>query len=702
MFISLVVLLASAVVATAQLTPEQPVSTPRYGPAPGDQFAPVVATNGSEFLVAWFDGRGIPGAIYANRVTRDGRILDGTGIRIPPDTYSVGPRLLGAFFIDGAYALLYASSERVGMARISENGELIEAPRTIFEGQFVRAAAANRSRIVLVAETEIDALNSRGELVERTPMPSAYGVSIGTNGTSFLVGTFTFDGTNSVYLIALDANGKQTDITRVGASASGDGPIIGSDGKDYLVIYDDARRGAPIALAVSPHVEIRSSTISGYYSALVWTGDAYLATTTTTPTQQIAMASLDRTGTVIQPAQVLGSGTPGTVNQPAAAWDGNEALIAWTIGSQPDPYGYEVVGAIARRVGDATPFRIPSSSNMQERPVIATSRSQDLVAWAEPDGIYASRITAEGVPLDGGGIQITQEGQTLRAIYDGAAYIVAWGGYDGVKAQRIDPNTGSLVGPAVDLAGCSRSFDLVMGADSPVLFVVPCSDNRVFAQRMGVSGVVGAGVPVSPADIFADQPRAAWNGSQWLVAWIKLIPLPLLISPPAYRGNVYATRMSAALTVVDVQPLPIAVSDFFESSPLVATSGNEFAIAWSHDSFNEQTGVYLRRVQGDGSVSEPSVVTRGRSAATSFIGDGRRYALTYTRNGDLFLTHLAGDEVPISATATDERYASLVAPAGRPPRIVYTRVATEPEYGGVSRVFMRDEIGPRRRSVRSR
>ncbi len=708
LLISLAVLLTT-VPAAAQLTPEIQVSTPVYGAAPGDQYAPVVATNGSEFLVAWPDGRGNPGSTYANRVTRDGRVLDGTGIRVG---WYAG--LLGAFFMNGAYTLLYSSSLDVGIVRISEDGRVIDGPRSVFTG-FVRAAAANASRIILAGEDETIAVNAEGDVVTRNPMPSAYGVNVASNGSTFLVSTFTYNGVNSVYFIALDANGKQTDITRIDASASGDGPLIGSDGTDFVVIYNDGRRGAPIAQLVSPHAEIRSATISGNYNALTWTGQSYLATSTAAPDQQIVLTRVDPTGKPMSGSQVLGSGTPGVVNQPSIVWNGREALLAWTSGLQQDPEGFNVVAALANREGALTSAvtAIPSSSNMQVNPAIATSGPEDLVVWAEMGGVYATRVTISGVPLDGRGFVVSNGGtasrevtigniQTLHAIYDGTAYIVAWGGYDGIKAQRIDAASGALVGPAVYLSGCSGSFDLVAGPDSPVLFVAPCSDLRVFAQRVGINGIIGAGVPISPDDILADQPRAAWNGSEWLVTWMKLIELPLLISPPLYRGNVYAARMSRDLTLLDTQPLPIAVGDFAESGPLVASDGRDFVIAWSHESWNQESGVYVRRVGNNGSIGDASPVALGRSAPTSLVWNGKRYALAFARNGDLFLTHLSGDEVPVSATSTEERYASLLSAPGRPLRIVYTRVAPEPEYGGVARVFMRDESAMRRRSVRPR
>ncbi|HEX7421495.1 MAG TPA: hypothetical protein VF505_16510, partial [Thermoanaerobaculia bacterium] len=542
-----------------------------------------------------------------------------------------------------------------------------------------------------------------------------------------------------VNLIALDANGKPADETRIAASASGDGPVIGSDGTDYLVLYVDNRTFEPVAQYVGAHAEIRSTTVlhGAAYSvardALIWTGRMYLeaATAVDFNNQQMALLGLDRAGTAITSVRPLGAGTPGLVNQAATAWNGSKALLTWTSGSQDAPNAMEVVGVLAN--ADATSISplitIPSAGNLQVTPVIATSGSQDLAVWAEPSGIYATRITPDGRALDGRGITVSLQTQasrslslgevpTLRAIYDGSSYLVAWGDYTGVTAQRIDPATGSLAGGPITLAQCSLSFDLAKDNDSPVLFNTDCSEGRVYAQRVGATGPVGAAVAISPPDMFANAPHAAWNGNQWLAVWHKLVPLPLLISPPAYRATaVYAARLSTALALLDVQPILIAESDFNEGGPVVASDGREFLVVWSHVAYNATDGLYLRRVQTDGSESEAEFLVSGSFiAAQGVVWSGKRYTIGYSRmngfcNDDLFLTHVSSrkddplirDEVTISATAIDERYISLAAPPGRPVRVVYTRVATEPQYGGVSRVFMRDEVdAPRRRSVRLR
>ena len=236
-----------------------------------------------------------------------------------------------------------------------------------------------------------------------------YGISIASNGSAFLVGTFAYDGaSNSVNLIALDANGKPTDETRIAASASGDGPVIGSDGTDYLVLYVFDRSRSTI----DAHARIRSTTTldgvpeSVARGALLWTGRSYLAAATASDaSQQMELFGLGRSGALTISRRPLGSRHT-QVNEPGAmAWSGTRAL--WSRGRGGSQNALTSVGsgwlsanadATSIFADDHDPER---GSNMQVAPVIATSGSQDLAVWAEPTGIYPARITPDGRSLDG-------------------------------------------------------------------------------------------------------------------------------------------------------------------------------------------------------------------------------------------------------------------------------------------------------------
>jgi hypothetical protein len=287
LIVATLVLLAGA--AGAQPLSEVPLSQPQYGPAPRDQVNPLVASDGTNFLVAWIDNRG-PASIYANRVTRTGEILDGTGIRVPADPSDPAARpgkLLGLFHIDGAYTLIYKTYDpsfpppyppTTQAVIISDDGKIIDGPRQIFD-HAVTLAASNGSRILIVDGSEVFLLNGRGEIIKQSHsagFSTENNAAVASNGWTFLLVNYTINGaSNTINLIAFDSGGQLTDLTQIGSGIE-DVPIVESDGTDYLLLYLDGRLGQ-VAESISPHAQIRSMSTPALsqsvgFAALRWTG----------------------------------------------------------------------------------------------------------------------------------------------------------------------------------------------------------------------------------------------------------------------------------------------------------------------------------------------------------------------------------------------------------------------------------------------
>ena len=155
-------------------------------------------------------------------------------------------------------------------------------------------------------------------------------------------------------------------------------------------------------------------------------------------------------------------------------------------------------------------------------------------------------------------------------------------------------------------------------------------------------------------------------------------------------------RISSGLTVLDTEPLALAVSDSEDQkNPLTASNGKDFLVGW--------TGPEIRaRSIADGTLG--ATLNLGGGILSSLIFDGIRYALGYAANGDCFAQRLAtADRAVISATPDVESSPRLVAVGGSNIAAAYVRIATEPLYGGVARVFVRDvNMQSRSRAVRAR
>lgn len=413
--------------------------------------------------------------------------------------------------------------------------------------------------------------------------------------------------------------------------------------------------------------------------------------------------------TVVTPLHALGVAAPVVNDGPAAAANGTGALLAWTTGEQFSLNGFDVAGALVSGDGALRSAidSIPTSSNVQAGPAIGSGGANDLVAWTEPTGLYAARITPGGASLDPHGILIAAQSNAsrdvasyvtgpVRIVFDGDAYFVVWSNSNVLFGQRVDAVSGTLAGSRFTIAQCVSSFDLGRDDSGVVAFMIPCNRPMV-AQRLGAAGAIGGAVTVDTATLAVANVCAAWNGSEWLVAFNDLFPVPSAALFPVFGANVYAVRVSRALATLDAVPIPIAVADQNEWRPRVAANGRDFLIVWSHS----YSGIAARYVRPDASVGEIFSAVDG-ATPNDLIWDGARFALAYAvQRGDytfaLFLTHIAerpvGDRIVISAGPADQRNISLVAPS----RAAYDRVSIEPQYGGVSRVFVRDVVNPLRR-----
>jgi hypothetical protein len=166
-------------------------------------------------------------------------------------------------------------------------------------------------------------------------------------------------------------------------------------------------------------------------------------------------------------------------------------------------------------------------------------------------------------------------------------------------------------------------------------------------------------------------------------------------------------RLTRSLSPVEPQPFEITESPTEAIAPKVASNGSDFVVVWATTQPLEDPGVHARTVSASGVAGESLRIATGglTTSVLSVAPDGAQFAVAYTEphlgsraDTDIVLTHIGrGDRVTVSSSSPDQHQAALVSAPGRPLRVLYARVAEEPEYGGVSRVFVRDLSGSRRR-----
>jgi hypothetical protein len=717
---------------------EAPASTSVYGNAPAEQTSAMVGSDGDTFLAVWLDTREETERLYAARFSSSGVLLDPTGIRIPASPSGVNRNITAVLSLQGVWVVIWteqvftsdmpSAHSTVMAVRIDRDGHLIDGPRVVLSDAYapLKGAATNGSRIVVIYADKYAVLDQNAILMQRDLALPVHGTNnyttgVASNGSGFTI-TWVASLVNAIEAISLDTNGNVIGTRSQLITAGAQQVALASDGNEYLIVTRDfvarqfsARRLSSKAEALDLPTVLPTVTGIPTSGDLVWNGSAYVFATTTTiemsgsAYQQVLGMRLDRTGQPLDSDPfALSEPAFGSRTMPASvASNGRDIASTWHgVGalSGDDTFAAVVNGSSLHR---SDPVLLSRSANFQTNPSLAFSGQNYLALWREVSGTYISRLSLEGQALDGRGIRVAAAGEQPRVIFDGANYLVGWitstTNSSILWITRMTPDGQILDSDGIPVAqsSCSFSFDMASSGDTTLVAWDECRYKAIRVTRLDRSArPVDLPLAVTPDSMRTANPSVAWNGSEYLVAFQEQIstPSPILIPGyEAFRSNVRGTRISSGMTVLDPEPLAIAVSDSDDqSTPHAASNGKDFLVAWTK---TFQADMRARSVASDGSLGATSTI--GGGVASSLVWDGSRYALAFTANLDTFVTHVGSvDRLVISATGDDERSPRLVVTGGGNLTAAYIRVATEPFYGGVARVFLREPAPMRSRSVR--
>ncbi len=219
------------------------------------QFAPAIATSGSDSLVVWIDSNVVnAGRLLGLRVATDGTPIDSTPFEIASNA-SVSTTPL-ATFAGASYLVIWQDPNGSGIVarRVGRDASL--GPILSFAGYSAAVASnANKTLVVLTGTNGIAGfrLDPNCNLIDTTPITvssdNGHSPQVATNGTDFFVawniGTGFMLGAPvpsiplNVYGTRVFANGA-VDVSPLEiATASGNDvlALVGSDGRDYTVFY---------------------------------------------------------------------------------------------------------------------------------------------------------------------------------------------------------------------------------------------------------------------------------------------------------------------------------------------------------------------------------------------------------------------------------------------------------------------------------
>jgi hypothetical protein len=246
--------------------------------------------------------------------------------------------------------------------------------------------------------------------------------------------------------------------------------------------------------------------------------------------------------------------------------------------------------------------------------------------------------------------------------FDGANFLVAW--LQAPPRCNCDPNPvpftieGVIVSPAGEvsargvIAPAYAANGPTVASDGTNSLVVWRDDRNgweptdLYGTRVSRTLEVldGAGIPISTAAGTQSSPDAAFDGRRYLVVWSDSRADP-------DSDDVYGTRIDRSGVVRDPEGIPISAGPGDQNGPGVVANGR-FFVVWSDDAVDRYVpDVRGARVSGSGRVLDP--------------------------NG-----------IAIAVSPTPEGHAAVTAGPGRRSGVVYTRFAPEAPYGS-NRVFLR-------------
>ena len=303
----------------ARVTPAGTVRDPAGFPissATGDQTRPAVASNGTNFFVAWQDER-TNGNIYGTAVSSAGVVDQPSGVQI---SSSVANEEAPTIASDGAdYLIAWQVPQGIRGARVSGAGALLDSTSLVIaDGDYVDPVVAHNGTSYLAAWA-------------RVQTRTVYGSRIDSQGTLLDMPSLVL------------ASSSTTDTLRR--------PRLASRGSEWLltVAVPSTSSGATIArrlgssgsvLASVPAIGYLGSGIDG---AVAWSGLNYWSVwqkATSIGVYDIAAKRVSSDGAVLDSADLLVSNAAVSEEAPAlAAGPSGQLLVAYHRMAAEEPYG---------------------------------------------------------------------------------------------------------------------------------------------------------------------------------------------------------------------------------------------------------------------------------------------------------------------------------------------------------------------------
>jgi hypothetical protein len=694
------------------VSPEIELDKPVYSVDPKDDIRPDIAWNGTNYLAVWTNIDS--GNVHSVRAV----LLDATGKLVSPQVpYPAGivPQQYDPVVAWNGSKFLVAFQQDTDIAGVlvGADGVPLGAPFTISAAtgtQANPAVAASGSTFLVTWEdarngATLDVYGARVDGNGAVLDPAGIAIStaandqarpdVSWNGQQFMVAWHDLrnGGTQDIYAARVDAaNGAVLDANGIAVSTAVQSqmyPRIAFDGTNHLVVWRDYRSGTSYDIygaRLSPAgnvldaggIVINKATGQQRLPDVAWNGSNFVAMWEDRrggTSYDIYAARITSAGTVLDPSGVAVAKNSADEADVALACNGSGTCSG--VWSLPDPVS---------QYGDIYTSRIDDTGKVLDDPPVVISYAVQqgfaggaafdgtnyLVVWYDgriPQyGIYATRVTPKGAVLDVPAFQIAattrqSDAQAYytrpRVTFDGTSYLVVWsqtgpsGMDDDIYGVRISPAGQKIDAMPINITGAMAGSEsmpiIVSGGGQSLVAWVDYAPNPPSprAARVDAQGTVLDAAGISLANVGKPgQPEgAAFDGTNFLVT---------IGMPTGYSKNLYATRVSAAGVVLDPAGITLTTNANAEY-PRVAWNGSHYLAVWDSGGNFNSGDVYGTRISPGGAVTATDLLLVGTSEnerAPEVVFDGINDVVIYKRYGAI-----------INGTSMDAR-AVRVAPAG--------------------------------------
>lgn len=444
--------------------------------AAGQQHAPAVASDGSDYLVTWSDARG-PNNFRCTgaRVTFGGVVLEKEGF--PIGTLTGIPTVA---FANSNYVVVANELRNVAAMRVSTAGEVLDSTaRSLISAaneQIKPVVARNGDNALLAwldnrlrprsagSLTEYDVFVGRtsGNDMVGQPSPvapagrSGLRPSVASNGQSFLV----LSQMAQPFFVALQAtlyNSSGSAVTNVILPFTENvsfEPVVTSNGRDYLISWVSSIVRIDASGTLLDPVPVRISDVPSLIWAAASDGENFLLAWTRKIDQvrwELAVTQVAATGDIFSLHHTsLPDANPYTL---ALAGNGEGYLLAWFTSTTTFP-----TKLFAMRFNpkgdpiDSAPFVVATIPGTGASLRSTARENEFLLVWETqfpnisllPNEVLAARVSTEGLPLDSPPLRLaasTALGRYPTAVPEGSGYRVIYQGSDLRNIQRLFSKT---------------------------------------------------------------------------------------------------------------------------------------------------------------------------------------------------------------------------------------------------------------------